>query len=401
MDPRELVLIRPDPRRHKEAVIDLTGKTFGYPYWNWIAHCRGSYFDYAPYDWSASTIGLLGGRVVTHWGVWGFGMRIGRAVVQVAGIGAVSTHGDLRRRGLMERTAVAGIEAMRAAGYDLSLLFGIRDFYDRFGYVRAWASPVYVVPVGDLPTGPLGGRLRAIRPRHRDDLAALYNRTHAGLTGTAVRPTYLRRDRDWQGHLWTDASGVPAGYLFTRNDRGFFGVHDCAGEADGLLRAAARIARREGHREVRFLGLHYDSELARRLRRGTCRLEQEYNRSGGPMVRTVNLASSLEKLTGELSARLRGSPLADWCGRLLIRDSRERVMLDIRRSTVRLGRPGKTSPARHALRGGDEVTQLLIGADDPQETAAAFGLRPTGRARDLLPVLFPNQHPLLSLWDGF
>ena len=44
----------------------------------------------------------------------------------MAGIGAVGTHGECRRRGLMARTAAAGIEAARAAGYDI--LTGICPF---------------------------------------------------------------------------------------------------------------------------------------------------------------------------------------------------------------------------------------------------------------------------------
>ena len=92
---RELVLVRPGPERHAEAIYDLTGKTFG-DYWNWIPEARRRYFGGGIYDWRASTIGLLGDRVVTHWGIWGFKMRIGRSAVRIAGVGAVATQGDLR-----------------------------------------------------------------------------------------------------------------------------------------------------------------------------------------------------------------------------------------------------------------------------------------------------------------
>ena len=65
-----LVLVPPDPRRHRRAVFDLTAKcSSGQGYWNWIDGCRRGYIDGSHYDWSASTIGLLGRRVVTHWGV--------------------------------------------------------------------------------------------------------------------------------------------------------------------------------------------------------------------------------------------------------------------------------------------------------------------------------------------
>jgi len=401
MDRDELTLIRPDPKRHREAVFDLTGKTFGHTYWDWMDHCRETYFDQGPYDWSASTIGLLGGRLVTHWGVWGFRMRIGRALLRVGGIGAVSTHGGFRKRGLMARTAAAGIEAMRQAGYHITLLFGISGFYGRFGYVRAWADPEYSVNVSDLPTGRPAGPLRRIPPRHREDLARLYNRTHRGLTGTAVRPTYRRRGKDWHGHMWCGPSGAAAGYIFTRRGRHGLAVCDHGGEAEDVLRAVARVARRNGEKKVRFRGLHYDGALARRLRRGSCRLELAYSRSGGPMVRTLNLASSLRRLTGELSARLKRSALGDWCGRLLIADGRERVLLEIARSRVRLASSTGPSGTKHAIRGGDAVAQLLLGTEEPREIVASQGMRLAGDARKLLGVLFPNQHPMLGAWDHF
>lgn len=398
MDVDKLVCIRPDPKKRRRDVLDLTGKTFGHPYWEWVDYCRNCYFDRGPYDWSASTIGVLDGQVVTHWGVWGLEMRVGRARLRVAGIGAVSTHGELRRRGLMARTIGAGIPAMRNAGYDLSLLFGIRGFYHRFGYVRAWPGQAYFVAVGDLPAEPPAGRLRRIAARHRADLAALYNRTHRRLTGTVVRPTFLRRGSHWRGHAWTDAAGRAAGYVFTGTQHGPFSLYDYAGEAAQALRVVARLARRQGHREVCFRDLHYDSELARLLRRGNCRFEAHYTDSGGAMVRTLDLASSLGKLTGELTARLKRSHLADWRGDLLVADARERAMLRIRRRAVHLAAP---APTRHALRGGDAVAQLLIGTDEPREIVATHGIRLTGDAARLIDVLFPNQHPVLGTWDHF
>jgi len=398
MNRDELVTRRPDPKQHHQAVVDLTGKTFGQPYWGWLTYCREVYFDAGPYDGSASTIGLLNGEVVTHWGVWGFDMRVGRARLRVAGIGAVSTHGEMRKRGLMARTIAAAVPAMRDAGYDLSVLFGIPDFYGRFGYVRAWVPQAYVVSVGDLPTDRPAGRLRRIAPRHRDDLARLYNATHRGLTGTAVRPTYLRRDKSYRGHLWTDAAGRAAGYVFTRARHGHFDVYDQAGDAAQVLGVVRHLARRAGRREVRFSDLHYDGALARRLRRGSCRLEAYYSRSGGTMVRTLNLASALGKMAGELSARLRGSHLGGWRGELLVADGRERACLRIDRGAVRPAGPART---KHAVRGGDEIAQLLLGTDDPRETVEAHGIRLSGDARRLVEVLFPNQHPALGSWDHF
>ena len=63
-----------------------------------------------------------------------------------------------------------------------------------------------------------------------------------------------------------------------------------------------------------------------------------------------------------------------------------------------MGAAGRT---KHAVRGGDEIAQLLIGTDDPHEIADAAGTRLRGRAKQLIDVLLPNQHPILAEWDQF
>ncbi|MGC9455053.1 MAG: GNAT family N-acetyltransferase [Phycisphaerae bacterium] len=398
-----LEIIAPDPQEHREGIFDLTAKTFahhGRVYWGWIDHCTDGYIDHSRYDWSASSVGLLDGRLVTHWGVWDYRMRVGSSTLRVAGIGAVATHGRYRRRGLMDRTARASLGRIAEIGYDMSLLFGRADYYERFGYVRAWSERTYVVDVADLPTQAPAVRSRKFALRHRDDLAKLYNRQYAGLTGTAVRPTYIhcRHSDHWDGYLWNEGER-PAGYVVFAEFRGRLEVLECVGDGEQALRVIARQAKRRGYSQVHFSTLHHDHPLSRRLRWGTCRIETHHRRSGGPMVRTINPQSTLGKIAAELSRRLSRSPLADWNGTLRLADAREKVDLKIDGGKVQVAAP--QGRAKHAVRGGEEIAQLLIGTAEPLEIAEVAPLRLSGDAKTLLPVLFPAQHPQLSSWDRF
>ena len=397
----EMEIIAPDRRKHHDEMTDLISKVFSHRgYFGFRDYCRDSYIDHSNYDWDASRIGLIGGRIVTHWGVWGYTMRIGTARVKTGGIGVVATHGDFRKRGLMDRTARASIQAMRDLGYDFSILFGIDDFYDRFGYVRAWSGVAYIVNVADLPSEKPAARFVKFAPRHRDDLAAIYNRQYATITGTAVRPTYLRNRRPdrWQGYLWSNARGAAQGYAIVSRDNTTLECIEAAGDAEQTLRVLAALCRRWGCHEVRFPDLQHETPLARRLRRSTCRMETYPRRCGGPMVRTLNLPAALDRMSAELSRRLRASHLAGWRGRLLIADAREKAMLAIGRSRARTLPPAVTT---HTIRGSDQIAQLLIGTDEPDEVVEAGGIRLTGDARKLIQVLFPNQHPQLGVWDSF
>ncbi len=362
---------------------------------------RGGYIDHSRYDWSAGRIGLLGGRIVTHWGVWDYRMRIGTARLRVAGIGSVATHGEFRKRGLMTRTAEACMGDLPRRGYDVTVLFGIPDFYRRFGYVRAWSEMVWTVNTNDLPKERPAARLMRFNPnRRRGDIEALYNRQYARVTGTAVRPTFQVSKRGkYEGYLWRDARGRPAGYVvMDLGDMRKVAVAEAVGPAEQILRAVGSLARRLRLSEVRFRGLPYDSDLGKRLWWGDCRCEFHHAKSAGPMIRTLNLRSCLEKMSSELSRRLGRSHLATWQGRLLIADPREGVVLDIHRGKVKVT---DERSAPHAIVGGEEIAQLLIGTDEPGEVIRFGAMKLRGGAAELAEALFPNQHPTLCDWDRF
>ena len=399
----ELVIIAPDRKKHHDEMFDLISKVFAHAggYYPFLDYCLNGYIDGSSYDWKNSRIGLVDGKIVTHYGVWDYQMRIGSARMRVGGIGVVATDAEYRKMGLMARTIDATLEAMRRDGYDFSMLFGISDFYHKFGYIRAWSHLAYIADVNDLPQEPPAALLAKFTPKHREDLAELYNRENAGFTGSAVRPTYWvnRNPKKWQGYLWTGKGGRPTGYVIVAVNPDNIECMEAVGDVEQVLRSMVVLARKSLRTTVRFApGFPYQSELAKRLRRGNCRAEMRYHRCGGAMVRTVNLAQALQKMAGELSARLGRSHLAKWRGELGIADGREEANLKIAGGKATVVPPGAT---RHEVRGGDEIAQLLIGTDEPAEVMESAGTKLSGDASELVAVLFPNQHPTLAVWDRY
>jgi predicted acetyltransferase len=61
-------------------------------------------------------------------------MRIGDAVIRMAGIGDVYTEREHRMKGYMRYLYEDTLTYMTEEGYDVSMLFGIPDFYTKFGY---------------------------------------------------------------------------------------------------------------------------------------------------------------------------------------------------------------------------------------------------------------------------
>ncbi len=394
----ELVIV-PSGKRYREELYDLGSKVFPVRgnYFDAKKWCRDCYFGNSHYDSNTSHLGILNGQVVSHFGVWDYQMRVGGAELRVGGIGLVATHGEMRKMGLMSLTATASFVAMRDAGYDMSVLFGIDDMYHRFGYTRAWVENSYLTGVNDLPLQQL--RLTSIAPMHTPELARLSNKYNAGLTGTAVRPTYLRCGMEgiptaWR---WRGADGETAGYIMVQQNGQRMSLVDFAGDPVDVLAATRHCASKLCCTEVYFPSLHLMSPLARILRRGNCRVEQSMRRNGGAMARVLNLSSSLTKMAEELSARLANSIMRDWTGIFQLRGAGEQVSLLISNNQVTVTDNVDTL---HALVANDNIVQFLLGTAEPGEIIAA-GAETYGDAAELALALFPAQHPMLGMWDRF
>ena len=397
----ELCIMVPKRARHFAAICELATTTFYRGTGHYTpAYIRDNYFSHSHYDWRASRIGLIGENLVTHFGVWDFNMRVGSAQLRVAAIGAVATHADFRKRNLMMPTASCCVEGLRAHGYDVTMLFGIPNFYHRFGYVPAWGITTYILSTEQLPAERPRLPVRAFASCARADTDALYNEENAGVTGTAIRPTYRwgTAQSRFPGLRWLDDRGNTAGYVVYYHEGETLHLYDSAGDVEQRLRVLGKVARQLLCKEVRIGSIPHESALATRLRWMTCREDTHYSHTGGAMIRTVNLNAVLRNLAGELSRRLAASPLAGWHGQLTIADPREEVTLAIAGGQV-LVAPAAASA--HRVQGGEQIAQLLIGKQSAAEVSEMAGFQLSGDAALLLDVLFPAQHPTLAVWDSY
>ena len=391
-------IVAPGKRKHAEQIYDLLAMQWRD---DLKRHAREGRINHSHYDWKTSRIAVAQDRVVTHFGVYRLAMRIGAARVNAAGVNLVVTAPDFRKRGLMPDTVRASIGAMRDQGYDLSIVCNaIANYYTRFGYVSAWPEHDVFVRTRDLPHDLPGVKLHRFKPRHRDDLAKLYNAENRTLTGTVVRPTFLRTKEpgDLYGYTWGEEA--VEGYLFydvVSNGRAVW-HYDSAGDPGERLRVLGQIARREGCEEVRFNRLHHDSLLARKIRTLNSNVELTARPTGGWMARIINLRTLFEKLAGELSHRLACSHLHAWQGNLLLATHDEELLLSIDRSRVELTSPQETQ-AQHTIRGGDALVRLVLGSADSTELIEAHSMEATGEAPCLASILFPAQHPQMGNAD--
>src|SRR3954471_13256506 len=133
----------------------------------------------------------LDGRQVSRVVIVPMLMRIGAAVVRMDGIGGVGTEEEFRNRGFSRRVMETAVQQMRRGDAALSTLFGIEDFYQKFGYETTGPEYTVVLPLVDstaltrsLPCG------WQFRPLAVDDMTAvkwLYHANTRRATGALAR----------------------------------------------------------------------------------------------------------------------------------------------------------------------------------------------------------------------
>ncbi len=205
--------IAPDKAKDQDRIYRLL-EARGQPgFDNW----RRGRIAHSHFDWETSRLGSVGDHPVAVFGIYDLTMRIGTGRVGVAGANcdAIAEGYADREYDLRAQAGQASIEAMREQGYAFSLSFGEEEFYNSLGYVNGWRELAWTVSTKDLPSDTPGLQLEEFTPEHRDDLARIYNSENESLTGTAVRPTYLRNKHpgEFQGWLWRDDDGQPAWYV--------------------------------------------------------------------------------------------------------------------------------------------------------------------------------------------
>jgi len=359
-----------------------------------------NYIGNSHYDWNIARVILDGEKLIHHWGVWGYRMWVESVQLKVAGIGAVATHADYRKQGLMHQAAQSSFDAMLQDGYDLSLLQG--QHYVKIGYARAWNNVTYRMKLEELPELGIHKPYQPLGVEDVGKMDALYNQTHAGFTGTAIRPTYRNRHPNHIGvYAWFDEQGKLEGYIRALPSEDNPKILECleaAGDLQQELAVLGDILKNGGYESLAFVTLPHQHPMLQWLRKGACIVEDHFFSISGWRVRIVNLHSTLKKLIPLLENRLAQSQFATWQGSVLLDCGQQKANIKIEEGKVDITSDGAS---KNILRGGPDIARFLIGSDEPEEIIRQADMVCNGLAIPLARVLFPNLHPMLSDWDGY
>ena len=361
-------------------------------------------------DWNASRVAFVqegsAEKLVAALNVYDLTMQIGQAEVRAAGINGDVLDAELTdsRENVLDQIVPDALNSMSEAGYDLVVTFDDETFWLRHGFALGWRALQWQARVIDLP---INRELKLERGEstHRADLAAVYNASSSGLTGTVRRPTYRRNKHpgEFLTYMWRSAEGKVAGYISGNPgpEETSFWVDEVAGDAETCLAALRAVADGENCTECYFDRLHYKSAVGTKLRQmSSCRLftGSRDGRARWYVAKIVNLKSLMTKLAPLLSDRLQATGFAERYGNLSIRlhddDASEEITLVIEEGGIQVV---DGASASNSISGDQSIVQLVLGRETSDEVITSNGIEVKGeRTADLVSALFPAQHPQME-----
>jgi GNAT superfamily N-acetyltransferase len=364
---------------------------------------------------------LVDGQSVSRLQIVPFFLRIGAATVRMDGIGGVETDREHRGRGYARLILEDAIEHMRAGNAALTMLYGIRDFYHKFGYTTA--GPDHFVDLTHLDRDcvlPAGWTIRAFLPADLPILQRLYDLNTAAAVGAAVRRpqeyiwTHLTNPKEGEGLDECRVAVAPDGAVRAYAWRGGHFWYprmierehperlaiaevlaDGPMAADAILAACRQWARElSSGREQPFrsvvLAQPPEGFLAGAAALSDATFRQEASRSGGSMARVLDVERLLRALEPELRSRLDDAGVSFGGSLRFITEIGEAVF-----SGSGFGENADVVLPQATL------ARLALGAFDPADMIDRWDPPPNKRLRPILLALFPHRHPHMSLPDRF
>jgi predicted acetyltransferase len=176
---------------------------------------------------------FVDGRIATTFGAYPFQVRLNGAPVQMAGVTAVGTYPEFRRRGLLRQVMTQAISDERDRGQSIAILWASYGaIYQRFGYGLASVSRTYLceprnLRFNDAAPESSGGVRVMPKDEARPIIEGIYREYRRPRNLMIDRAPQLwdarLRNKDLRCGVYRNSAGEETGYLtFTTKETGRF-----------------------------------------------------------------------------------------------------------------------------------------------------------------------------------
>jgi predicted N-acetyltransferase YhbS len=326
-------------------------------------------------DMSNNIIVRDGGRIVSCVGIFPMTFVCGDARLSVGGIGGVSTEPRYRGQGLMTKLLSESISVMGRRGYDVSILWGDRLRYNRFGWENAGRQYAFTIDRRHVSLDKAtDGQIRpySSSPADLREIARVHEKKEFHVRRTRAQHRVAFNRHPYETWVWKKDKAFA--YMTIRGKTQDRKLREFGGDASGLdgllgfLFKKYRLQSLSG--TVPFCRSPYLPFVLER--------SSEWGVRFIGMVKILNLHSLLGKFSGQIHKKCRGLGL-EGSLTLEMKDSGQVASLHFGRTVAVSDR--KAEPT---IRLSDtEMVRLLLGTVPPSH---AFALR---KSLSYLDSLFP------------
>jgi predicted acetyltransferase len=326
-------------------------------------------------------------------------VHYGASKVRVGGVAGVYTPREHRGRGYSAATLRYAVQWMRERGYPLTALFGIPEYYHRFGYATFMGEHTVTLSLRSasrVEAEELDWEISDDQGAWRGEISRIYEAVNTLWPGARVRDPSswegFRKGVSWEHPakpLVLKRSGRVVAYAALERwpspEELLVAEVGAEGHDPELYRSLIKVLcslalqERKSHIKVHAPPDHPFAKVARAY---GCTVESFYPWGGGGMARVLRLKELLEAAAGELERRA-----AELEGEVSLRVEGEAVTLRVRRGSVKV-EEGATSCNLVEL-GPGEAAQLFMGFRSAEELLPRAARGQAG----FLAQLFPEGHP--------
>jgi len=326
-------------------------------------------------------------------------VRIGQIPLKLGGIGDVSTKRAYRQQGFARLMLEDAVAFMREDGFHLSALYGIPNFYPKFGYTPAMPGTDSTIYTRDAELAQARYPVRRMQPTDRPRVAAIYEQMNANRTLSCVRDpatwTGFRIGAGWNDRI--DALVVLDGEQIIGYASYDLDPWRCAlGEVgystpDAWSTILAEAARQALEKRVEKLTINApaDDPFLHYCRRFGCSTTVSYARNAHGMARLINQQATLQAVQPLLKRRLEASPI-EWRGTLVF-------STDLGTDTVSLGK----GPEVQLRLPQTLLTQWLLGYCAVADSVFENDVDVPEQFVPVLAAIFPSGYPYIYASDRF
>lgn len=283
---------------------------------NWLNYMSSRYPNF---NNEHVRIAIYKGKIVSTLQITTDVIRIGEARLKMGGLGWVSTDVQYRNKGIASALIQNAVQYMTANSYQVSMLFGIPNFYHRFGFISTLPEYYANITTRELLTiKPIPHKIRKVKPGDILLLRKIHDEEDVDVSCSIIRTQahFTVKWKEWsRAKVITDLNGKILGYFLPKiTDKNTLLIEEIGSinieVSDTILFEIGKLAEKEKVGMVQIAAPPCHLSIRTLIKRRSIH-ETHYKRDEGGMMAIINEEETLECMTPEWEKLIQQKSLID------------------------------------------------------------------------------------------